>query len=1221
MPETLIDYKLSEAAVSNPDGSFATTFSGTTVVPGPGATSLGQLDHALDMGAAGKGAVAVSTLKADTSRFTIRVIFQAKGPIAGRQNILESDRLPFSMYLVPGNISGEITLVATVAPKAHGWNGPTTRFLAIPLKLGIWYQADLVYDNDTAALFIDGEIVSVHAFPLGKIELLPGTHLYVGTWVDGARNHLSGMIAAIQWMNDIDPAFESRLDERRSQAEWFTTYKYESIKPKLNFGEAQTAPTYDNASGAYLQIFQGGAIMYHDGVGTAFEMHGAIYSFYTSWAEKASLGYLVSDEGNTTQAGGRKSIFSRGGIYWSAPSGAHPVTGQMYLDYEHIGESSVIGLPTKQAANITGGLEQEFQGGRMYYKSGDTNAHEVHGAILAKFLATGGVNAWGYPITHETDVVKNGTGIGKFSEFERCTIYWSSATGAFEVHGDIRVKYKDMAGPIGELGFPISDEGAIPGVAGAGRYNCFQHGSLLWYGSFGSIIVARPFHVFLGRVDTKEDEGAFMGQNDLYMKVTLKVGSSAVYDQKHPPSGDFGGNNVVDVNLNIPYQVLPNSADLSVTFGLDIWDSDSGAPFGGGDDHLGTYSHVLNMANGWGMRENQGIYQTGAFSMINNISWSIKPDVNYSTLGETQKFWGVSNRGTDRLNYDQYASAFRDVDSDPEWWDLTDWLEKAFYELVIKGLAKSGNCFGMSLEAIYSRKSMSLFGLPIDRFTDWNTVVNEFNVKHCYQVGADPIWWFVGEFLSGNTHDPKDVFQSTWQEFSRGNHPVVCIAQNYDFSGHPHCILPVGWDSSSKPWKITICDPNFPGTLKVLTVNPDDNTYEYVSSSDRIYRGGEWSGGRFHYMPFCKVNTRPRTPIWDAILLILTGTIVILGDDAQTTSITDLKGNDLDGLGQRAIDQLKAVHHLDNYFVQAKGWGRSFRVAAEAGAGVSLGSIAVNPDILLPQRSKGTVPGEILMRKKPVSKFMDVVTAIGPSAGSHLTLGSLMSTESGRTLATALRNQAPMLRLVQDRNAHFVASDAVTMAKLSPDAQSLVRQIAATTTGSDFIHNVSGLRNGSFAYATKHMLSEFRIQSDIQLAERHAVQVNDLGTSKSVVRLNSARSKLSTIQVTSKLGVERDIVRLTLEGVPLDPSKDLVLNLKPGLGGLELLASNQRANTTVTLDATIDGKQTIRRFGVSLAGGLRLKTSQLLSDTTINVSRIDELFGPVTATTRIKITP
>jgi hypothetical protein len=1209
MSELLLDYKLIGASVSNPDGSFPIVFTDVTVVAGPGATPIGRFDQALDLGAAGKGAVSLSGLKVDSSRFTLRVTFQAKGPIGARQNLVESDWLPFSLYLVPGNVAGEIVLVANVAPKAHGWNGPTTRFLSIPLKLGIWYSADLVYDNDTAGLFIDGEIVSVHAFPKGYIELMPGSRMYVGTWVDGARNHFGGLIAAIQWYADIPAELESRLDERRSQAEWFTTYKYEAIKPKLNFGDPQAAPTHDATTGAYLQPYDGGVIMYHDGVGTAFEMHGDIYTFYKSWSAKASLGYLVSDEGNTTHPDGRKNIFSQGGIYWSQATGAKPVTGQMYLDYEHMGESSIIGFPTMLQAAISGGIEQEFQGGRMYFKSGATNAHEINGAILAKFLATGGVNTWGYPITNETDLIKNGAPIGKFSEFEACTIYWNGGTGAFEVHGDIRRKYKDMAGPIGDLGFPLSDEGPIPGVGGTGRYNCFQNGSLLWYGSFDSIIVARPFHLFLGRVDTKESEGFLMGQNDLYMNVTLKVGASLVYNRKQPPSGDFGGHNIVDVDLNIPYQVVPNSPDKVVVFGLDIWDSDDGAPFGGGDDHLGTYTHELTMANGWGMRENQGVYNTGSFSKINNISWSVKPDVNYATLSETQKFWGVVNRSSDRLTYQQYASAFRDVDSDPEWWDLTDWLEKAFYELVIKGLAKGGNCFGMSLESIYSRKNMSQFGLPIDRFTNWDTVVNEFNIKHCYQVGADPIWWFVGEFLSGHTHNPKSVFQDTFQEFSRGNHPVVCIAQNYDFSGAPHCILPVAWDSTGKPWRMTICDPNVPLTTKVLTINPDDNTFEYISSADRVYRGGAWSGGRFHYMPFCKVNTRPRTPIWDAIALILAGTVLILGEDAETTSITDMNGNDLDGLGQRATDQLKSLGHLDNYFVPAKGWGAGFPIA-----------IPANTQFLLPERTKGTVPGEVLLRKKPVPRFTAVAKSMDASATAHLALGAIMTTAPGKTLATELRNQPTVLRSIQDRSAHFVANDPAVMAKLSGPVQDLVRQIAAVTF-SDFKHNIRGLRNGSFAYAAKHILSEFRIQSDIQLGEGHALQVNDLGTSKSVVSLSSGRSKLTTVQIASKLGVERDELKLTIEGVPVESGKELVLNIKPGLGGLELLASNQPSTATVTFEATVDGKNTIRKFGMPVAGGMRLKTSQLLSDTSINISRIERLFGPVTATTKIRITP
>ena len=326
--------------------------------------------------------------------------------------------------------------------------------------------------------------------------------------------------------------------------------------------------------------------------------------------------------------------------------------------------------------------------------------------------------------------------------------------------------------------------------------------------------------------------------------------------------------------------------------------------------------------------------------------------VDIASLSDTEKFWGVTNRGTEDLSYQQYAAAFSDVDSDTEWWDVTDWLDKAFYELVVKNLAESGNCFGMSLEAIYSRKSRSLFSMPLNRFTTWSVVEPEVNVRHCYQVGAGPIWWFVGEFLTGNTHDPKDVFTFTRDEFNRGNHPVICIAQNYDFSGAPHCILPIHWDSSAKPWRITISDPNFPNELKTLTVDPDDNEFEYVGSS--TYRGGEWTGGRFHYMPYSLVSSAPRTPIWDAILLILAGTIIILGDDAQTESLTDGDGRDLDGHGNRARQLLQQGDALAGFFVPFKGYDQATRATRRRAA-------AVRP---VRRRGKGTVAGEILLRRR-----------------------------------------------------------------------------------------------------------------------------------------------------------------------------------------------------------------------------------------------------------------
>lgn len=193
MADTLLNYLLTQAAVANADGSFPINFTGTTATTGPGATPFGQFDKALDFGTAGKGSTTLTNLKINPKRFAIRVVFQAKAPITARQNLVESNKLPFSMFLTPGSNSGEYVLNASVAPKAHGWNSATTRF-GTALKPGVWHTADLVYDNDTVGVFVDGDIVSVHAFPQGNIDLFPGNELYIGTWVDGTRDHFNGAI-------------------------------------------------------------------------------------------------------------------------------------------------------------------------------------------------------------------------------------------------------------------------------------------------------------------------------------------------------------------------------------------------------------------------------------------------------------------------------------------------------------------------------------------------------------------------------------------------------------------------------------------------------------------------------------------------------------------------------------------------------------------------------------------------------------------------------------------------------------------------------------------------------------------------------------------------------------------------------------------------------------------------------------------------------------------
>ena len=63
-------------------------------------------------------------------------------------------------------------------------------------------------------------------------------------------------------------------------------------------------------------------------------------------------------------------------------------------------------------------------------------------------------------------------------DFQGGSIYWSPATGAFEVHGLIRVKWAQLGGEREFLGFPLTDELGTPD--GIGRFNHFEGGSIYW---------------------------------------------------------------------------------------------------------------------------------------------------------------------------------------------------------------------------------------------------------------------------------------------------------------------------------------------------------------------------------------------------------------------------------------------------------------------------------------------------------------------------------------------------------------------------------------------------------------------------------------------------------------------------------------------------------------------------------------------------------------------
>jgi hypothetical protein len=130
-----------------------------------------------------------------------------------------------------------------------------------------------------------------------------------------------------------------------------------------------------------------------------------------------------------------------------------------------------------------------FEGNNHYWLSFDQTATLIppkgyatyrcgvgrtQGEIDKRYQTLGGCA--GFLGTALTDERITPDGVGKYNVFVNGSIYWSPSTGAHEVHGAIREKWKAVGWEAGPLGYPTSDEYDVAN----GRASDFEHGTITW---------------------------------------------------------------------------------------------------------------------------------------------------------------------------------------------------------------------------------------------------------------------------------------------------------------------------------------------------------------------------------------------------------------------------------------------------------------------------------------------------------------------------------------------------------------------------------------------------------------------------------------------------------------------------------------------------------------------------------------------------------------------
>ncbi|MCV2489582.1 PQQ-dependent sugar dehydrogenase [Geodermatophilus sp. YIM 151500] len=166
----------------------------------------------------------------------------------------------------------------------------------------------------------------------------------------------------------------------------------------------------------------------------------------------------------------------------------HAVYGSP-IDARHAGDAAVreaLGAPVAEEVTDGGVRWREYERGRLYWTAA-TGVRLVRGPVLEAYLALGGHAVLGAPTTDELRAADR---VGRYNDFAApaASIHWTRRTGAHAVQGAIGARWAELGREESFLGYPTSDEYAVPG----GRRSDFEGGSLMWDAVTGQVTDSRP---------------------------------------------------------------------------------------------------------------------------------------------------------------------------------------------------------------------------------------------------------------------------------------------------------------------------------------------------------------------------------------------------------------------------------------------------------------------------------------------------------------------------------------------------------------------------------------------------------------------------------------------------------------------------------------------------------------------------------------------------------
>ncbi len=590
------------------------------------------------------------------------------------------------------------------------------------------------------------------------------------------------------------------------------------------------------------------------------------------------------------------------------------VSGDIYARYLELNDDFDFGPPEGDEISEAGGRSQKFKNGEIYWKAGLGAFGLREGDVLDRWKALGGAGGpLGFPVTKVYEIgedpvaVDTGSGTSYImptgARFENGSVYDYPTTGAFAVTGDIGTAYENTYGGVtGFLGFPISEEQTV--AATGDQFVDYQNGILVRHKDANGNWRVYPFSafdLFFERLQGRDDDcyAGVCGGGE--MQPTFTITTPERTFSKHFTEKDDNWNprfehswTSADLDLKAPYSKW--FLDVSVR----VYEIDDGP-----NDDMGSVSAHYSIENLWGKDaelEHRNGDLSAWFTVRNHIEYGDKPF-------RQEQWWAYHNFTTDTLSYDTYEQTFADVAHAGSFEENP--FVYFFYDWVYKGSAANGNCFGMTLEAVYATLGRSIYSQPIHSHLEetWDpatgdplgnggrpdpsigthqTMMDAINVRFGYQLGSKSVAWTLAAFLSGLTHEPARNFEESRTASELGEHPLISIAR-YTFKAG-HSVLPYEWGDDA----IKIADPNYPWSYHQGEDIIDITRYDFTSSySYRDYGGNSGTYGRMWYMPFYLFSEKQYTPVGFGSEAIDDIKSFIVGSTGATRQISDDQGRTL----------------------------------------------------------------------------------------------------------------------------------------------------------------------------------------------------------------------------------------------------------------------------------------------------------------------------------------